>query len=144
MSGEVRLKIISQMIQVLLVHDRGFDNSRRGAREIDPAQIAPNNVQVLRHLPGANRRLNGALKGAHGICVRGFKHGRSTRRFVLPARVVPGNGQLEEGEVFRSGSCSDTRRDAGASMSRKFVSEIIQNVSVGRSRMGEHFVGKDL
>ena len=63
--------------------------------------------------------------------------------FIVPARVVPGYGQLEEGKVLRSGDCGNTRGDAGASACSEFVSEIIQNVSVGRCRVGKHFVRKD-
>lgn len=45
--------------------------------------------------------------------------------FIVPARVVPGYGQLEEGKVLRSGDCSNTRGDARASACSEFVSEII-------------------
>lgn len=37
---KVGLKIIPQVIKVVLTHDFSFDDGRRGAREVKPANIA--------------------------------------------------------------------------------------------------------
>jgi hypothetical protein len=44
---EMKVKIISQVVQMLLFHKRSFNNGRWGAGEINPAKIAAYSAQVL-------------------------------------------------------------------------------------------------
>jgi hypothetical protein len=87
--------------------------------------------------------MDGALEGAQGICVRGFNHWRDAGSFIVLTRVIPGNGQIEEGKVLGGSGCSNTRGDTGASACGEVVGKIIQDVSVGGCRVGKHFVRKD-
>ena len=54
-STKVRLEVISQMKQEVLASYLGFNNGRRRARKIQPAEIASDRFQVKEHLAGAHR-----------------------------------------------------------------------------------------
>jgi hypothetical protein len=47
MPHKMSMKVIPQVIQILLFHDRSMHNGRWRAREIDPTKIAPNSVEML-------------------------------------------------------------------------------------------------
>jgi hypothetical protein len=46
-SREVSVKIVSQVVQMLLLHKRSFNNARWGTGEINPPKIAAYSAQVL-------------------------------------------------------------------------------------------------
>ena len=72
-SGEVGMKVIPQMVEILLLHDGCVHNGWWGSREVDPAKITSDSVEVLQQLAGVNRRGDGKPKGAEGVGVNSFR-----------------------------------------------------------------------
>ena len=99
-SRKMRMKVISQMVKILLLHDCGMYNCWRRAREINPAKITPNSVKMLGHLGGANRRGNREPKIEERGRVGGFG-GVNRRRCAFFARIESRNRAAKKFQMFK-------------------------------------------
>ena len=134
-SRKVSMKIIPQVVQILLLHDRGMYNGWWRAGEINPAKITPDSIEMLQQLAGVNRRGNRKSQGAEGFSMS--KGRRVNRRLfaIILAGIKSGDGEAKKSHMFHRDVGNSAQRLTLAAKRSKLVRSVIKYVAMGRSRV---------
>jgi hypothetical protein len=138
-SREVSLEIVSEVVEILLLRDRGFHDGWRGPREVDPAKVAFHNREVMQQLGWADGWRYSKPKESKRARVGGFR-AVNRRLFAFLAWIKPRYGKAEKVQVFKGGIRNRLQRMPQAAHWGKSIRSIIKNVTMRGGRVWKDLV----